>query len=103
MLVLCNEVSGVEGTFRVACESSLFIMRDFKESLIGLLKAFVEDPVTASFLHTRDARAMKKKALQVLARVQLKLTGRDFGPKQLQTSEQVHRLSRLCCVLPSTS
>ncbi|CAA7258548.1 unnamed protein product [Cyclocybe aegerita] len=38
-------VSGVEGVFRIACESTLQLLRDNKDSLMSVLDAFVHDPL----------------------------------------------------------
>ncbi len=41
------EVSGIEGTFRVTCESVLGVLRANKDSLLAVLEAFVHDPLLA--------------------------------------------------------
>ena len=45
MLVNAMEVSGIEGNFRSTCESVMRVLRDFRESLMAVLEAFVHDPL----------------------------------------------------------
>ena len=45
MLVSAMEVSGIEGTFRITCESVLRVLRENADSLMAVLEAFVYDPL----------------------------------------------------------
>jgi PI-3-kinase-related kinase SMG-1 len=38
-------LTGVEGTFRIACEHVLRVLRKSRETLLTLLEAFVYDPL----------------------------------------------------------
>jgi serine/threonine-protein kinase ATR len=38
-------IAGYEGCFRKACEITLRVLRDHKESLMDILQTFVHDPV----------------------------------------------------------
>ncbi|KDQ08227.1 hypothetical protein BOTBODRAFT_569890 [Botryobasidium botryosum FD-172 SS1] len=38
-------VTGVEGVFRIACEITMQLLRDHKDSLMSVLEAFVHDPL----------------------------------------------------------
>lgn len=38
-------VTGVEGVFRTACEVTLQLLRDNKDSLMSVLDAFIHDPL----------------------------------------------------------
>eukprot|EP01119_Soliformovum_irregulare_P019910 TRINITY_DN6394_c0_g1_i2.p1 TRINITY_DN6394_c0_g1~~TRINITY_DN6394_c0_g1_i2.p1 ORF type:complete len:736 (-),score=240.02 TRINITY_DN6394_c0_g1_i2:105-2312(-) len=45
MLINAMEVSGIEGTYRLTCESVMHLLRQNKESLMAVLEAFVYDPI----------------------------------------------------------
>ncbi|KAJ8079507.1 phosphatidylinositol kinase- protein kinase tor1 [Marasmius tenuissimus] len=45
MLTHAMEVGGIEGSFRNACEITMKVLRDNKESLLAVLEAFVYDPL----------------------------------------------------------
>jgi FKBP12-rapamycin complex-associated protein len=45
MLVLCMEVSGVEGVYKRVCEQVMRVLRENKESVMAVLEAFVYDPL----------------------------------------------------------
>ena len=45
MLVKAMEVTGVDGTFRLTCQSVMSVMRTHGESLMATLEAFVHDPL----------------------------------------------------------
>lgn len=38
-------VAGVEGVFRIACEVTMQLLRDNKDSLMSVLDAFIHDPL----------------------------------------------------------
>lgn len=38
-------VTGVEGVFRIACEITMELLRDNKDSLMSVLDAFIHDPL----------------------------------------------------------
>lgn len=38
-------MTGVEGVFRIACEITMQLLRDNKDSLMSVLDAFVHDPL----------------------------------------------------------
>jgi len=45
MLINAMEVSGIEGNFRITCESVMKVLRENKDSLMAVLEAFVHDPL----------------------------------------------------------
>ena len=58
MLVLCMEVSGVEGVFRRVSEGVMRVLRENKESVMAVLEAFVYDPLLGwRLLHHKPAAA----------------------------------------------
>lgn len=63
MLVQAMEVSGVEGTFRLACEKVMSVLRESKDSLIATLEAFVHDPLISwRLLNPNSAHRFTNKA-----------------------------------------
>jgi FKBP12-rapamycin complex-associated protein len=42
---MCLQVSGTEGNFRCTCEKVMSVLRDYRDSLIAMLEAFVHDPL----------------------------------------------------------
>ena len=93
------------------------VLRDNRESVLALLEAFVHDPLISWRLvtdadaeqrapdaheHEHEAslevrgvegEARNQRALEVVRRIQNKLTGRDFDPKvTLTVPEQIERL-----------
>lgn len=116
MLVKAMEVGGISGTFKVTAENTMRVLRDNRESVLALLEAFVHDPLltwrlvtdideqrTADTLEHEHAasgeirgaegEARNQRALEVVRRIQNKLTGRDFNPNvALDVPDQVHRL-----------
>ena len=117
MLVNAMEVGGIKGTFKVTAENTMRVLRDNRESVLALLEAFVHDPLISWRLVTdtdtgNDQRApdaighdntinvagleggaRNQRALEVVRRIQHKLTGRDFNPNiVLNVPEQIDRL-----------
>jgi serine/threonine-protein kinase mTOR len=52
--LICNQVSGIEGSFRITCEITMRVLRDNKESLMAMLEAFVYDPLISWRLMRKD-------------------------------------------------
>ena len=50
MMVNAMEVTGIDGLFKASCESTMSLLRQNKDSLLGVLEAFVYDPVINSRL-----------------------------------------------------
>ncbi|WFD00567.1 non-specific serine/threonine protein kinase [Malassezia yamatoensis] len=115
MLIKAMEVGGVNGTFKITAENTMRVLRDNRESVLALLEAFVHDPLISWRLVTDvdteqrapDARehepttsvrggegeARNQRALEVVRRIQNKLSGRDFNPNfTLSVPDQVQRL-----------
>lgn len=117
MLIKAMEVGGIQGTFKVTAENTMRVLRDNRESVLALLEAFVHDPliswrlVTDSDAEQRapdahehehevageirgvEGEARNQRALEVVRRIQNKLTGRDFHPNiSLSVPEQIERL-----------
>eukprot|EP01137_Pigoraptor_chileana_P037293 Opistho-2@34170 len=144
MLINAMEVSGIEGNYRMTCESVMRVLRENKDSLMAVLEAFVYDPLInwrliegtgktvpkkkgvidsnaaemleegaapfgarqkprseSELLHSMESmgenkpEVLNERAVTVIARVQAKLTGRDFAPNEtLDVPTQVQRLIR---------
>ena len=117
MLVKAMEVGGIKGTFKVTAENTMRVLRDNRESVLALLEAFVHDPLISWRLVTdteatteqrapdaiehentisaygAEGEARNQRALEVVRRIQNKLTGRDFNPNIVLTvPEQIERL-----------
>ena len=45
MLTNAMEVTGIEGSFRVTCNTVMKVLRQNKDSLMAVLEAFVYDPL----------------------------------------------------------
>ncbi|EJU06214.1 hypothetical protein DACRYDRAFT_112961 [Dacryopinax primogenitus] len=111
-------VTGVEGVFRIACELTMGILRNHKDSLMSVLEAFVHDPLSefeeekrrqdqqakqgrsrrganVSAATTADGRAMQLRdyALKSLLPIESKLKG-VYSSKQMTTRNQVDVLIR---------
>ena len=61
MMVSALEVSGIDGIFRTACESTLETLRENDTSILAVLAAFVHDPLVDWFARTGKKQARKKK------------------------------------------
>ena len=119
MLIKAMEVGGINGTFKVTAENTMRVLRDNRESVLALLEAFVHDPLiswrlvtdvdpaaeqrapdaheheaeASSGVRGSEGEARNQRALEVVRRIQNKLTGRDFNPQvALTVPEQVQRL-----------
>lgn len=107
MMINAMEVCGIEGNFRFTCENVLRVMRDHKNSLMAILEAFVYDPLftwrlVSDSMQNADDDGLEnpprvafenEKAVELVNRVQAKLTGRDFDKtKTLAVPDQVQKL-----------
>ena len=117
MLIKAMEIGGIQGTFKVTAENTMRVLRDNRESVLALLEAFVHDPLISWRLVTDadaeqrapdahehehewsgeirgvEGEARNQRALEVVRRIQNKLTGRDYDPTTpLSVPEQVDRL-----------
>lgn len=104
------EVSRIEGTFRKSCENTLGMMRTNSEQIIGLLSAFIYDPLKQwtektkkmnndikvsqiSMSNSNDESSNINEEEKVINRISAKLCGNDFDDKKnLNVEEQVERL-----------
>ncbi|CCL98247.1 uncharacterized protein FIBRA_00241 [Fibroporia radiculosa] len=96
-------VMGVEGVFRVACEVSMKLLRDNKDTLMSVLDAFVHDPLVEWEDEKRkkernratvDLRRLAKDALKPIEK-KLKgiyTTSRERPEKETSTSSLVQML-----------
>jgi serine/threonine-protein kinase ATR len=76
-------ISGVDGAFKIACCTSLDVLRKNKDLLMSVLETFLHDPLCewskkSKHLHN-DAEVQKQKALKVLASIDRKLDGFCFS------------------------
>ncbi len=67
MLISAMEVTGIEGTYRSTCESSMRVLRANKDSLMAVLEAFVYDPLLNWRLLETGPKAKKAKAAAAAA------------------------------------
>ena len=103
MIVRALGPSGVEGVFNMTAEYVMGLMRRNRETLLGFLDIFVQDPITDTLWYKNavdifpgqanaepDAKgSMFKRAI---GRVSDKLNGREFDGVEMNVSEQVARL-----------
>ena len=47
MLIKALEISGIEGIFRITCENVMRVLRNNKDSLVGILTTFIHDPLVS--------------------------------------------------------
>lgn len=59
--VCCQQVTGIEGTYRRTCESVMWVLHRNKDSLMAVLEAFVYDPLLNWRLMDQGAAAVKSK------------------------------------------
>lgn len=57
MLTFAMEVSNIDGSYKIACEAVMRVIRDNKESLMAVLEAFIHDPLLNWRLGNREAPA----------------------------------------------
>lgn len=57
-------VTGVEGVFRIACEITMELLRNNKDSLMSVLDAFIHDPLV-------EWEDEKRKMVRCLARMRV--------------------------------
>ena len=92
------EISGIEGTYRISCENIMRIMRSNSEQIIGLLSAFIYDPLRqwtnlTSKTDSNNASDESSSANIIINRISKKLEGNDFQNEQnLSVENQVGRL-----------
>ena len=41
----CVQVTGIDGNYRITCESVMHVLREHKDSIMAVLEAFVYDPL----------------------------------------------------------
>ncbi|KAG6850186.1 hypothetical protein H0H93_016614 [Arthromyces matolae] len=92
-------VTGVEGVFRIACEVTMQLLRDHKDSLMSVLDAFIHDPLVEwedekrKLEHTRSRNQVKASVdLRMLAKnalnpIEKKLKGIYSTSKERQERE----------------
>jgi len=61
MMVNAMGVSGVEGNFRCACEATMGVLRQQKDSVMAMLEAFMHDPLLNWGLTTDDDREERER------------------------------------------
>ncbi|KAK2465988.1 hypothetical protein APHAL10511_001629 [Amanita phalloides] len=76
MVVGCG-VTGIEGVFRIACEVTLQLLRDNKDSLMNVLDAFIHDPLVEWEDEKRKLEREPTKRNQVKASVDLGMLARN--------------------------
>jgi len=80
MLINAMEVTGIEGTYRSTCESTMEVLRRNKDSLMAVLEAFVYDPLLNWRLIDNKPKSKKSKqhgevGLSVTSKGQMSGTG----------------------------
>ena len=61
MLINAMEVTGIEGTYRCTCQSTMEVLRRNKDSLMAVLEAFVYDPLLNWRLIDNKPKSKKSK------------------------------------------
>lgn len=94
MLINAMEVTGIEGTYRMTCEKVMHVLRKNKDGLMAVLEAFIYDPLLDwRLVKTHAPDIVNNKAVDVVQRVRVKLTGRDFDSNViLDVSNQIELL-----------
>ncbi|KAJ7098650.1 hypothetical protein B0H15DRAFT_771712 [Mycena belliarum] len=70
-------VTGVEGVFRIACEVTLQLLRDNKDSLMSVLDAFIHDPLVEWEDEKRKLVRRPSRRNAVKASVDLRMLGKN--------------------------
>ncbi|KAJ7799470.1 kinase-like domain-containing protein [Mycena leptocephala] len=70
-------VTGVEGVFRLACEVTLQLLRDNKDSLMSVLDAFIHDPLVEWEDEKRKLEREPSRRNAVKASVDLRMLGKN--------------------------
>ncbi|KAK7062299.1 Serine/threonine-protein kinase atr [Favolaschia claudopus] len=70
-------VTGVEGVFRIACEVTLQLLRDNKDSLMSVLDAFIHDPLVEWEDEKRKLEREPIRRNQVKSSVDLRMLGKN--------------------------
>ncbi|KAL0251106.1 hypothetical protein GEMRC1_000320 [Eukaryota sp. GEM-RC1] len=98
MLTRAMEMTGVEGSFRLTCESTMSMLRENRDPLMAMLEVFVYDPLITWKKDTEEQTgviAHNDTAVGAIDRVNAKLSGRDFdSSRKLNVPEQVELLFR---------
>ena len=95
LLVNAFEVSRIEGTFRSCCENTLELMRNNGEQILGLLEAFIYDPLLQWTTNTvrSEKKVKSENPVSIVKRISDKLSGSDFeGKNALSVHDQVDQL-----------
>ncbi|CAL6073648.1 Kinase [Hexamita inflata] len=114
ILVNAMEVCGVYGLYQKACEVTMRILRNNKDSILAILQTFIYDPligwkavngsgvIDGIFEEQNQEEVRKNRGddgvsgmspLEVVHRIENKLVGRDFeGYDQLNVNQQVQAL-----------
>jgi len=77
MLINAMEVTGIEGTYRSTCESTMEVLRRNKDSLMAVLEAFVYDPLLNWRLIDKKPKSKKSKqeGMSVGSKSQMSVVG----------------------------
>ncbi|KAJ7849841.1 hypothetical protein B0H14DRAFT_3085988 [Mycena olivaceomarginata] len=70
-------VTGVEGVFRIACEVTMQLLRDNKDSLMSVLDAFIHDPLVEWEDEKRKLEREPSRRNQVKPSVDLRMLGKN--------------------------
>ncbi|KAG6891315.1 hypothetical protein C0992_009196 [Termitomyces sp. T32_za158] len=70
-------VTGVEGVFRIACEVTMQLLRDHKDSLMSVLDAFIHDPLVEWEDEKRKLEREPTRRNQVKASVDLRMLAKN--------------------------
>ncbi|KAJ6486408.1 hypothetical protein C8R47DRAFT_1216527 [Mycena vitilis] len=70
-------VTGVEGVFRIACEVTMQLLRDNKDSLMSVLDAFIHDPLVEWEDEKRKLEREPSRRNAVKASVDLRMLGKN--------------------------
>lgn len=100
MLINAMEVTGIDGNYRVTCESVMQVIREHKDSIMAVLEAFVYDPLLNWRLMDTTAKDKRSKArsgtfsgsagVDILDKV-----GMEMSPKHNKPANQSESVSSL--------
>ncbi|KAJ8022045.1 Serine/threonine-protein kinase mTOR [Holothuria leucospilota] len=100
MLINAMEVTGIDGNYRLTCESVMQVIREHKDSIMAVLEAFVYDPLLNWRLMDATAKDKRSKArsgtfsgsggVDLLDKV-----GMDMSPRQKKPANQSDSVSSL--------
>jgi len=96
MLIKAMEVTGIEGTYRSTCESTMEVLRRNKDSLMAVLEAFVYDPLLNWRLIDNKPKSKKSKqeGMSVGSKSQMSVAGSGENNMESIVEYREHMVSK---------